>query len=203
MSEIKNLRPAIFLDRDGTLNEVVLNQEGMEDSPFRSEDLVLLPGAAEFTQRVREAGYLAVLVTNQPGDAKGSITIAGLEQINGHLLELLAKDGGGLDQIYYCPHHPLGRAGFTSPFVQVCDCRKPAAGMLLRAAKELGIDLAQSWMVGDKMLDVRAGQSAGCKTILLRRALSEQAHKSGQPPTCSAADLSEALDIILRSELLK
>jgi D-glycero-D-manno-heptose 1,7-bisphosphate phosphatase len=203
MTEKENLRPAIFLDRDGTLNEVVLNQDGMEDSPFRSEDLVLLPGAAEFTRRVREAGYLAVLVTNQPGVAKGSITVTGLEQIHEHLLDLLAKDGGGLDRIYYCPHHPLGRAGFSSPFVQVCDCRKPAAGMLLRAAKELGIDPAQSWMVGDKLLDVQAGQSAGCRTILLRRLPSEQVSKSGPPPTCSAADLTEALDIILRSELLK
>lgn len=201
MSANTNLRPAIFLDRDGTLNEVVYNQDGMEDSPFRTEDLMLLPGAGEFTRRVRDAGYLAVLATNQPGVAKGSVTIAGLEQINQRLLDLLAKDGGGLDRICYCPHHPVGRPGFSSPFVQVCDCRKPAPGMLLTAAKEMGIDLSRSWMVGDKLLDVKAGQAAGCRTILLRRSAAQSPANPdpSQQATYSANNLSEALDFILKN----
>lgn len=201
MIENSNLRPAIFLDRDGTLNEVVLNPQGMEDSPFRPEDLRLLPGAGEFTWRVREAGYLAVLITNQPGLAKGSITIEGLDEIHRHLLSLLAKDGGGLDRICYCPHHPVGREGFSSPFVRICDCRKPAPGMLLEAAKELKIDLSRSWMVGDKPLDVQAGRAAGCKTLLLRRVLPHAQPKSeAAAPTYAANNLPEALKIILNAE---
>ena len=198
MSENANLRPAVFLDRDGTLNEIVYDENGMENSPFRPEDLVLLPGAGEFTRRVRAAGYLAVLATNQPGVAKGRVTIAGLDQIHERLLDLLAKDGGGLDRICYCPHHPLGRDGFPTLFVQVCDCRKPAPGMLLKAAKEMGIDLARSWMVGDKMLDVKAGKAARCRTILLTKSAREpRTITDDAPPDYSAINLSQALDIIL------
>lgn len=193
------LRPAVFVDRDGTLNEVVYNQDGMEDSPFRIEDLKLLPGAGEFTRRVRQSGYFAVLVTNQPGVAKGSITIAGLEKMHAHLLDLLAEDGGGLDRIYYCPHHPVGRPGVASPFIQKCDCRKPAAGMIRNAANDLGIDLSRSWMVGDKMLDVEAGHAAGCRTILVGRRMQQTTQSDGLQPDYSVNTLSEALDIILNA----
>jgi len=191
-------RPAVFIDRDGTLNEVVFNSEGMEDSPFCTEDLKLLPGAGEFTRRLREAGYLAVLATNQPGVAKGSVTIEGLEKIHRRLLELLAVDGGGLDRLCYCPHHPVGKAGFASPFIQPCDCRKPGAGMLLTSAKEMDIDLSRSWMVGDKWLDVKAGQGAGCRTVLLARPTPELGRPDPPPqPDYSAANLLDALDYIL------
>ena len=202
MSGTTDLHPAVFLDRDGTLNEVVYDQDGMENSPFRTEDLVLLPGAGDFTRCVRNAGYLRVLATNQPGVAKGRVSIDGLDQIHKYLLELLAKDGGGLDRICYCPHHPVGRSGFPSPFVQVCECRKPAPGMLLIAAKEMGIDLAQSWMIGDKMLDVRAGLAAGCRTILLERTPAVAGSNSGDVvPDYSANNLAQALDIILQHRI--
>jgi D-glycero-D-manno-heptose 1,7-bisphosphate phosphatase len=199
-----NLRPAIFLDRDGTLNRIVYNQEGNEDSPFRPEDLELLPGAGEFTRRVREAGYLAILATNQPGVAKGSVTVAGLDRIHEHLLALLAKDGGGLDRICYCPHHPVGRPGVATAFVQTCDCRKPAAGMLLRAGREMGVDFKRSWMIGDKVLDVKAGQAAGCRTILLTISQAEASQKlqGSLPPDYIASDLSQALEIVLASNSL-
>ncbi len=200
MSESANLRPAVFLDRDGTLNEIVYDENGMENSPFRAEDLVLLPNAGEFTRRVRDAGYVAVLATNQPGVAKGSVTIAGLDRIHERLLDLLANDGGGLDRICYCPHHPVGRDGSPTLFVQVCDCRKPAAGMLLKAAKEMGIDLSRSWMVGDKMLDVKAGKAAGCKTILLTESAREPRTipNDGPAPDYAVVNLRQALDIILQ-----
>jgi len=199
VSESANLRPAVFLDRDGTLNEIVYDENGMENSPFRPEDLVLLPRAGEFTRRVRDAGYLAVLATNQPGVAKGSVTIAGLDQIHERLLDLLAREGGGLDRICYCPHHPIGRDGSPTLFVQVCDCRKPAAGMLLKAAREMGIDLSRSWMVGDKLLDVKAGHAAGCRTILLTKSAPEPPLNSNDLlPDYSASDLTQALDIILQ-----
>jgi len=199
VSENVSLRPAVFLDRDGTLNEIVYDENGLENSPFRPEDLVLLPGAGEFTRRVRDAGYLAVLATNQPGVAKGRVTIEGLDRIHEHLLNQLARDGGGLDRVCYCPHHPIGRDGFPTQFVQVCDCRKPGAGMLLGAAKEMGIDLARSWMVGDKMLDVKAGKAAGCRTILLTKSPpSEDVKSNGVLPDYSARNLAQALEIILQ-----
>lgn len=161
-------RRAVFLDRDGTLIRVVLNQNGEEDSASRAEDVSLIQGAGEFTRRIRERGYLAVLATNQPGIAKGSITSAELQRIHQQLLFLLAKEGGGLDHIYYCPHHPTGRSGHASPFVQVCQCRKPAPGLLLQAASDLDIDLSKSWMIGDRLSDVEAGRRAGCESILLQ-----------------------------------
>jgi len=199
MSKNNNLRPAVFIDRDGTLNKVLYDKEGREESPFRPEDLVLLPGAGEFTRKVREAGYLAVLATNQPGVAKGKVTIAGLDRVHQHLLELLAQDGGGLDEICYCPHHPVGVAGVPPDFVRVCECRKPAPGMLVKAAGELEIDLARSWMVGDKWLDVKAGQAAGCRTILLPAPAVTTTPPSPDPvePTAFANNLHEALRIIL------
>ena len=202
MSGTTDLHPAVFLDRDGTLNEVVYDQDGMENSPFCTEDLVLLPGAGEFTRRVRDSGYMRVLATNQPGVAKGRVSIDGLDRIHKYLLELLAKDGGGLDRICYCPHHPVGRTGVPSPFVQVCECRKPAPGMLFTAAKEMGIDLAQSWMIGDKMLDVKAGRAAGCRTILLTRTPPPAGSNAGEVvPDYSANNLAQALGIILQHRI--
>lgn len=199
MNANNHLRPAVFLDRDGTLNKIVYDAEGREDSPFRPENLVLLPGAGEFTRKVREAGYLAVLATNQPGVAKGKLTIAGLDLVHRRLLDLLAEDGGGLDQVCYCPHHPIGLPGSPSPFVQVCDCRKPAPGMLLKAAHDMGINLSRSWMVGDRFLDIAAGNAAGCRTILLRRPIPEPFNGEPPQPTVLAENLQEALRAILAS----
>ena len=197
MTETVKLRPAVFLDRDGTLNEILYDAEGREESPFTPEKLVLLPGAAELTRKVRDAGYLTVLITNQPGVAKGKVTIAGLELVHKRLLDLLAEHGGGLDRICYCPHHPIGVPGSTSPFVQVCDCRKPAPGMLLKAATDLGIDLSRSWMVGDRFLDIAAGNAAGCKTILLRRPVPEPFNGEPPQPTVLADNLHDVLRAIL------
>lgn len=193
---------AVFLDRDGTLNEMIYNEtHGLLDSPFRVEDLRLCPGAAEFTRAVRERGYLAIVVTNQPGVAKGTLTEEGLARIHGRLEELLAERGGALDGIRYCPHHPEGRAGVSSPFVRACGCRKPAPGMLLEAAHDQGINLANSWMVGDGLNDVQAGRAAGCRTILITRLklehLERLASDSTQQPDYVVRDLNDALRRVL------
>lgn len=163
-------RRAVYVDRDGTLNEMVYDEtHGTLDSPFRVEDVRLRPGAAEFLRGVRAMGYLTVLVTNQPGIAKGALTQARLDEIHNRLQELLAETGAILDDIRYCPHHPQGRPGTLSPFVRACHCRKPAPAMLIAAAKDLAIDLQMSWMVGDGLNDIQAGHAAGCKTILVTR----------------------------------
>lgn len=160
----KNLsskQKAIFLDRDGTLNKYVGFLRNIDE-------LELLPGAAEAVHRINASGYLAVLATNQPVIARGEVSLDELREIHNKLETLLGEQGAYLDAIYFCPHHPdKGFAGERPEYKIDCDCRKPKPGMLLRAARELNIDLSRSWMVGDDKNDVLAGAGAGCKTALL------------------------------------
>ena len=152
---------AIFIDRDGTLNQYV----GFLRHP---EELELLPKAGEAVKRINSSEYLAILVTNQPVIARGDVSLEDLEEIHNKLETLLGKDGGYLDKIYFCPHHPdSGYAGERKEYKIECECRKPKPGMLLQAAEELNIDLSKSWIVGDSENDVTAGKSAGCKTALI------------------------------------
>lgn len=161
-------RRAIFLDRDGTINEMVYDEtHGLLDSPRRPEQVALVPGVAPFIKRAHAEGCLVVVVSNQPGIAKGTLTLPELEAVNRRLADLLADEGARWDTIRCCPHHPTGRPGSVSPFVCRCDCRKPQPGLLVQAAAELDIDLAQSWMIGDGLIDIQAGRRAGCHTLLL------------------------------------
>lgn len=158
---LKNKQKAIFLDRDGTINKYVgfLRKE---------EEFELLPGVSEAVKKINKSGYLAVVVTNQPVIARGEVTFEGLQTIHNKMETLLGKDGAYLDGIYFCPHHPhSGYEGEVKELKIDCDCRKPKPGMLLKAAEDLNIDLSQSYMVGDSENDIKAGKSAGCKTVLL------------------------------------
>lgn len=146
-------RRAVFIDRDGTLNVEV-------NYLHRIEDLVLIPGATAAIRALNQAGYLAIVVTNQAGIARGYYDEAALHRLHAHLADMLATDRARLDAIYFCPHHP--------EFSGVCDCRKPAPGMLLRAAAEHTIDLTQSWLIGDTAGDLAAAQAVGCQTVLVR-----------------------------------
>ena len=160
---------AVFLDRDGTLNA----PNGFITSP---DALTLLPGAAEAVKKINEAGFLAVLVTNQPVIARGECTEKTLKEIHNKLETLLGAEGAYLDAIYYCPHHPdAGYPGDVKALKIKCDCRKPAPGMLLRAARELHIDLAASYMAGDSWRDVKTAENAGCAPVFLGPALPETA----------------------------
>ena len=166
---------AIFIDRDGTLNEMVYDEtHGLFDSPRRPEQVVLIPGVAEFMVKARKLGYKLIVVTNQPGIAKGTLTVSELEVVNKRLAELLAQEGAFWDSLYYCPHHPKGRPGIASPYVMDCDCRKPKPGLLLRAAAEMNLDLPACWMVGDGLTDVQAAVAAGCRGILITSLKIEQ-----------------------------
>ena len=175
---------AIFLDRDGTLNAMVYDDtHGLLDSPRRPEQVAAVPGAGEFMRRAREWGYRLVVVTNQPWIAKGTLTVAQLDAVNHRLAELLAAEGGRWDALYYCPHHPSGP---VEPYGRECDCRKPKPGLLRRAASEMGLDLAASWMIGDGLNDVQAGNAAGCRTVLVTSLKIEQierflAAENGEP----------------------
>lgn len=151
------MRPAIFLDRDGTLTV-----EG--EWITKREALVLVPGAAEALRLLARAGFALVMVTNQSAVARGLIDEAELAHIHAHLADLLAAKGARLDATYYCPHHPTEGLG---AWRRDCDCRKPKPGLVLRAARELELDLARSWMIGDAARDIEAGWNAGVRGVLV------------------------------------
>ena len=145
------LRPAAFLDRDG-----VINVE--RDYVYRIEDFELLPGVVEALATLQRSGHALVVITNQGGIGLGLYSEADMQRLHTHLRGLLADAGVQLNGIYHCPHHPRS----PDPAMRgPCDCRKPAPGMLLQAARELQLDLPRSFLVGDKAGDVAAGRAAG------------------------------------------
>ena len=160
----RNLRrrqKAVVLDRDGTINRYVGFLRDIDD-------FELIDGAAQAIRQINALGWLAVVATNQPVVARGEVSFAQLEQIHRKMETLLGQEGAYLDAVYFCPHHPdRGYPGERPELKIDCACRKPKPGMLLAAARDLNIDLAQSWMVGDGENDIRAGRSAGCKTALI------------------------------------
>ena len=158
---LKRKQKAVFLDRDGTINRYVGFLRDIDE-------FELLPGAAEAIRRINQAGYLAIVVTNQPVIARGEVTVEQLREIHNKMETLLGEQGAYLDGIYYCPHHPdRGFPGEVPELKIECDCRKPKPGLLLRAAEEFNIDLGASWMVGDRESDVKAGRAAGCRTKII------------------------------------
>jgi len=159
---LSNPQRAIFLDRDGVINEDVDNLRDIDS-------FVLLDGVAEAIKQINSSEYLCIVVTNQPALAKGFLSVADLDEIHKKMDTLLGAKGAFIDALYYCPHHPeTGFEGEVAELKIPCDCRKPKNGMLVRAAVEHNIDLSASWMIGDRSADVEAGHSSGCKTILLR-----------------------------------
>ena len=149
-------RRAVFVDRDGVLNNVVADpQTGLGESPLSIADVSIIVGAGSGLARLREAEWFVVCVTNQPAAAKGSITVTTLLEIHKRILSLLEKEGGTIDGERICLHHPEG----TIPELSgACVCRKPAPGMLIDSAAEYGIDLKRSWMIGDTDADIEAGE---------------------------------------------
>jgi len=173
------MTPAVFLDRDGVLNEPVV-RDGKPYPPASAADVRIVPGAAESLLRLKDAGFLLIVVTNQPDVARGTATRASVDEIHAALAHALP-----LDEFRVCCHDDSDR----------CACRKPLPGMLLAAAADHGIDLAGSYMVGDRWRDIDAGASAGCRTILIDRGYRERAPL--HPPTHRAASLPEAVRLIL------
>ena len=158
---LKNKQKAVLLDRDGTINKYVGFLRNIDE-------FELIDGVADAIKKINASGYLAVVVTNQPVIARGEVSFEELEEIHNKMETLLGKEGAYLDAIYFCPHHPhKGYEGERPELKFDCDCRKPKPGMLLKAAQDFNIDLAQSWMVGDGENDIKAGQNAGCQTALI------------------------------------
>ena len=177
--------PAVFIDRDGTLNEEV-------GYLHRPEDVVLIPGAAEALARLNARGIPVLVVTNQAGIGKGKYGWADFQAVMDRIGALLAAAGAHMDGVYAAPHHAKGVGGYRHPDHPD---RKPNPGMLLRAAEEHGIDLARSWMVGDKELDLGAGRNAGCRVALVRTGYGSEV--DGSQADLVAGDLGEAVDRIL------
>ena len=152
-----SLRPAVFLDRDG----VIVEEVGYLAHP---DQLVLIPGAADAIGRLNRAGLAVVVVTNQAGVARGLYPESRVEEVHRRLSAMLAEAGAHIDRYYYCPHHPHEGRG---EYRMACSCRKPEPGMILRAATELRLDIARSFLVGDKLSDLEAGMRAGCQPMLV------------------------------------
>ncbi len=156
---------AVFVDRDGVLNDLVYDEEeGRSTSPVSAKELRVFPFVAGAVKKLRGMGYLVIVISNQPGVAKGQFTAAELKRMTTKIEKELAARGASLDGWYYCLHHPDGT---VRTLRVVCDCRKPKPGLILRAARERGVDLKHSYFVGDGLIDVEAGREAGCRTILV------------------------------------
>lgn len=172
---------AVFLDRDGVLNNAVIS-DGKPYPPAGLEEVHIMPGVREGLNALKDAGFMLIVVTNQPDVARGRVTLASVKEINRHLMGELP-----LDDFRICYHDQADN----------CDCRKPKPGLLLSAAEEHKIDLSKSYMIGDRWSDVEAGRRAGCRTIFIDSGYTEQAP---QKPDFLAADFSRAVEFILKSE---
>lgn len=182
-----NSQKAIFLDRDGTINEY-------RGFITKTDDFVLLPDVCKAIQLINRSGLLAIVVTNQPVVARGEATEKDLNDIHNKMETLLGQEGAYVDAIYYCPHHPdKGFEGEVPALKVDCDCRKPKPGMLLKAAVDWNIDLDSSWMIGDGERDIMAGNAAGCLTVLLT-------DEDSTEQTYVAKNLFEAVCMILERE---
>lgn len=189
---------AAFVDRDGTINELVPDpRTGQPESPLRVEDVALIPGAAGALRELAGAGWLLVGVSNQPAAAKGTVPSERLAEVQARVLELLAAEGARLDGFRICPHHP---EAIVPELAGPCDCRKPAPGMLIDAARELNIDLERSWMIGDTDTDVLAGAAAGCRTVLIEQEASGHKRKGAAEPDAVRPDLRAAAALLLGEE---
>lgn len=177
-------RPCVFLDRDGTLN--VEKNYLHEYSEWE-----WIPGSVEMLRRLNDAGFLVIVVTNQAGVARGYYDTAAIDRLHSRVDQDLAAAGSRIDAYYYCPHHPL-HGGQRD-----CLCRKPAPGMLRKAAGEWDIDLSRSWMVGDKLSDIRAGLAAGVRCIMVETGYGREEMMHCPPDVLQAPDFAAAAALIL------
>jgi D-glycero-D-manno-heptose 1,7-bisphosphate phosphatase len=185
------LRPAVFLDKDGTL---------LDDVPYNIDPALmrLTPGARDALTLLAASPFALFVISNQPGVALGMFARSALTEVEAQLHHLFAGCGATLSGAYWCPHHPDGK---VAPYNVGCDCRKPGSGLLLRAARAHRIDLGRSWFIGDILDDVEAGNRAGCRTVLL-----DNGHETEwiegplRVPFARAADLHAAAQIVVRDD---
>lgn len=183
--------PAVFIDRDGTINEDI-------GYVSRADDLIIYPWAAEAVRLINNSGRKVVVVTNQSGIARALYDEATLAEIHNRLIEELASRGARVDAIYYCPHHPeIG----DERYHKACECRKPQPGMLNQAAREHKIDLARSYVIGDKASDINLASSVGARSTLVMTGYGRETLANSDlwrcKPDLIADDLLQAVKLIL------
>ncbi len=185
--------PTIFLDKDGTL---------LEDVPYNVDpaQMRFAPGTVAGLRSLQQAGYSFIVISNQSGVARGYFPEVALVAVEWRLRQMLDEIGVSLTGFYYCPHHPQGT---VKDYAIDCQCRKPAPGLLLKAAHLHQVDLGQSWFVGDILNDVEAGRRAGCQTILIDNGNETEWHLSPlRSPHYTVADLAEAAQVVLQSQAI-
>jgi histidinol-phosphate phosphatase family protein len=186
------MKPAVFLDRDGVLNQ--------EASFVRTlEDLNIYPFTSTGLKLLESAGFMRFVITNQSAIARNLLTESGLKAIHNHMQRQFQKSGSSVDAFYYCPHHPIGDFEGAQPeYIQDCDCRKPLPGMIDQAANDFAVDLAKSWLVGDAPRDILAGKARGLRTIGVLTGHGAKGYDGHSAPDFIARDFEEAVGLILK-----
>jgi D-glycero-D-manno-heptose 1,7-bisphosphate phosphatase len=189
------MKKAVFLDRDGVLNELVLNPAtGEFEPPHSPDDLILFPDVIESLRILQAAGFELFLVSNQPDYAKGKTSLEMIHAVHIRFDQILSLGGIHFRDYYYCYHHP---DGIVPEYSFYCECRKPKPFFLLKAARDYGITLENSWMIGDRDSDTECGKAAGTRTIMI-----EEPHSSGYRgsggPDYQVENIRDAVRIILR-----
>jgi histidinol-phosphate phosphatase family protein len=183
---------AVFLDRDGVINEMVYNSEfGTVDSPLNPNEFKLLPRVAEAIAKLNRLNFKVIVISNQPAIAKGKTTQANLNAVNQKMVDLLGEKAAWIDRAYYCYHRKE----------DMCKCRKPNIGLVLEAQKDFDVDLSKSYVVGDSLTDIQTGKRAGCKSIMLgtlKCDLCKYMDATGVKPDLIVPDLYEAVEQIAR-----
>ena len=158
---------AVFLDRDGVINRLVHRSQdtGDEwDSPYLLSEIEMIEGVGEAIQKINGLGFLAIIVSNQPGVAKGKCDLDFLDKATDFIRSTLLQQNAFIDDVYYCLHHP---DAVNEAYRVICECRKPKPGLLFQAAQDHEIDLSRSYMIGDRITDIFAAEAAGCEAILV------------------------------------
>lgn len=159
------MKNAIFLDRDGVINELYYDDnQGVIDSPFHPDQFKLFPNVGKAINTFHKLGYLVIIISNQPGIAKQHFTEKTFESVKQKMKKELKKDNAYINGEYYCFHHPDAK---IEKYRKKCNCRKPKPGMIKQAVKDHKIDISSSWMIGDSVIDIELGRKVGCKTIFI------------------------------------
>ena len=189
------MKNAIFLDRDGVLNELVLNPTTLEyEPPHSPDDLILFPDGIASLRILQDAKFELFLVSNQPDYAKGKTTLENIHDVHSRFDHFLTSRGIYFREYYYCYHHPNG---IVPEYSFVCECRKPKPYFLLKAARDYGVDLENSWMIGDRDSDIECGKAAGTRTILVE-GLQSSGSQGSCTPDFTIKSIKEMIKIILK-----
>lgn len=193
----RKVKKAVFLDRDGVINELIYNETGMEyEPPHRTEDIKIIKGVAEALGKLRDNGFELFIISNQPDYAKGKTSLDNLSLVRNKFMEILNKDREIVKEDFYCYHHP---EGVTDGFSIDCDCRKPKTLSVDKAVNKYEIDRSSSWMIGDRETDIECGINSLLKTILIKNKYN--LYHGKVKPDYTADDLFSAAKIILNKKL--